>query len=85
MIPMLIMIVINFIYANIQHFINGSFEAGIIYWFVHNVILGMVSSYGTLWFVYTLIVLKIIFQVQSNKNFILYSSYIDVSISIHSQ
>ena len=62
MIPMLIMIVINFIYVNIQHFINGSSESEIIYWFIHNVLLGMVSGYGTLWFVYTLIVLKIIFQ-----------------------
>lgn len=61
-IPMLLMAVINFGYHSILQLFNGSFSLGDAYWFVRNVAFGMVSGYDTLWFVFTLMMLKIIFQ-----------------------
>ena len=61
-VPMLLMAVINFAYHSILQFFNGSFSPADAYWFVRNVAFGMVSGYDTLWFVFTLMVLKIIFQ-----------------------
>ena len=61
-VPMLIMAVINFAYHSILQFFNGSFSPADAYWFVRNVAFGMVSGFDTLWFVYTLILLKIIYQ-----------------------
>ena len=59
---MLLMAVIYFAYHSILQFFNGSFSPADAYWFVRNVAFGMVSGYDTLWFVYTLILLKIIYQ-----------------------
>jgi fucose 4-O-acetylase-like acetyltransferase len=61
-VPMLLMAVINFGYHNILQFFNGSFSPADAYWFVRNIAFGMVSGYDTLWFVFTLMMLKIIFQ-----------------------
>ena len=61
-VPMLIIAVANFVYASILQLIDGSFEVKTFYWFVRNVLFGMVSGFDNLWFVYTLILLKIIFQ-----------------------
>ena len=61
-VPMLIMAVINFVYHSILQFFNGSFSPADAYWFVRNVAFGMVSGFDTLWFVFTLMMLKIIFQ-----------------------
>lgn len=62
MVPMLIMAVANFVYACILQLLDGTFEMKTIYWFVRNALFGMVSGYGVLWFILTLVVLKIIFQ-----------------------
>ena len=61
-VPMLIMAVINFAYHSILQFFNGSFSPTDVYWFVRNVAFGMASGFDSLWFVYTLMLLKIIFQ-----------------------
>lgn len=61
-VPMLIIAAANFVYACILQLIDGSFEFKTFYWFVRNVLFGMVSGFDNLWFVYTLILLKIIFQ-----------------------
>ena len=66
-VPMLIMAVINFIYACVLQCLDGTFELKTTYWFVRNVLFGMVSGYGVLWFVLTLAVLKIIFQYSPSK------------------
>ena len=69
-VPMLIMAVINFAYHSILQFYNGAFSLADAYWFVRNVAFGMISGFDTLWFVYTLILLKIIYQLcHSNKCF----------------
>lgn len=69
-IPLLIMTFIIFIFACFLQVLNGTFEFITFYWFVRNVFFGMVSGYDSLWFVYTLILLKILFQYcSSNKVF----------------
>lgn len=61
-VPMLIMAIINvFIHCLVQ-FLTSSFLFSDIFWFVRNVVFGMVSGFDTLWFVYTLIILKVICQ-----------------------
>jgi fucose 4-O-acetylase-like acetyltransferase len=62
MVPMLIMAVVNFVYACILQLLDGTFGLKTIYWFVRNALFGMVSGYGVLWFILTLVMLKIIFQ-----------------------
>ena len=61
-VPMLIMAFLNFLYACIVQLIDGTFGLKTIYYFIRNVLFGMVSGFDSLWFVYTLIVLKIIYQ-----------------------
>lgn len=61
-VPMLIMAILNLIIHSILKLLNGTFEPTDLYWFVRNVLFGMVSGYDALWFVYTLILLKILFQ-----------------------
>lgn len=61
-VPMLIMAVINFVYHCILQFFNGLFSPADAYWFVRNIAFGMVAGLDMLWFVYTLIFLKIIHQ-----------------------
>ena len=61
-VPILIMATLNLIIHSILKLLNGSFEPIDLYWFVRNVLFGMVSGYDALWFVYTLIILKILFQ-----------------------
>ena len=68
-VPMLLMATINFAYHSILQFFNGSFSPADVYWFVRNVLFGMVSGYDALWFVYTLIVCKIILQYLPSKMF----------------
>ena len=68
-VPMLLMATINFAYHSILQFFNGSFSTADVYWFVRNVTFGMASGYDTLWFVFTLMLLKIIFQYCSSRKF----------------
>ena len=71
-IPMLLMAVANFAYHCILQFFKGVFSPVDAYWFVRNLSFGMVAGLDTLWFVYTLILLKIIYQFcHSNKYFYL--------------
>ena len=73
-VPMLIMAVVNFVYSCIGQLSDGSFEWATFYWFVRNVLFGMVAGFDTLWFVYTLVLLKIVFQYSfSDKVFYLFS------------
>lgn len=67
LVPMVIMVILNFIYACILQLMDGTFEVKIFYWFVRNILFGMVSGFDALWFVYTLILLKIIYQYCSSK------------------
>lgn len=71
-VPMLLMAVANFAYTSIIQWFEGIFECKYFYWFARNVLFGMVSGFGNLWFVYTLILLKIIFQYCSSHK-LLYS------------
>ena len=69
-VPMLLMAVANCVYASIVQLFVGTFEWKTFYWFARNVLFGMVSGFDNLWFVYTLTLLKIIFQYcSSNKLF----------------
>ena len=61
-VPMLLMAVINFVYHCILQLFKGTFAFVDAYWFVRNLAFGMVSGLDTLWFVYTLILLKVIYQ-----------------------
>lgn len=61
-VPMLIMAVVNFVYHYILQFFKGTFSPIDAYWFVRNIAFGMVAGLDMLWFVYTLIFLKIIHQ-----------------------
>ena len=69
-VPMLIMTAIYILYICILQLLDGTFEPKLIYWCVRKVLLGIVSGFGNLWFVYTLIILKIIFQYISSKTFL---------------
>ena len=69
-VPMLIIAILNYIFHCLPQFLKNSFLPIDVYWFVRNVLFGMVSGFDTLWFVYTLILLKIIYQYSmSNKLF----------------
>lgn len=61
-VPMLIMTVFNFVYACVVQVCDGTFDGSAFYWFARNVVFGMVAGFDTLWFVYTLIVLKMLLQ-----------------------
>ncbi|MBP5715190.1 MAG: acyltransferase family protein [Prevotella sp.] len=61
-VPMLLMAVTNFVYHCILQLFKGSFAFVDLYWFVRNLTFGMVAGLDTLWFVYTLILLKVIHQ-----------------------
>lgn len=66
-VPMLIIATLNFLIHSFLQFLQGSFHPIDIYWFIRNTAFCMVSGFDTLWFVYTLILLKIIFQYCSNR------------------
>lgn len=66
-VPMLVMTVINFVYACVVQLWNGTIDWSTFYWFVRNVVFGMVAGFDTLWFVYTLMLLKMVFQYCSNQ------------------
>ena len=61
-VPMLLMAIVNFVYHCILQLCKGAFSPIDAYWFVRNLAFGMVAGLDTLWFVYTLILLKIIYQ-----------------------
>ena len=61
-IPLLLLALFNFLYSSIQQITGGTFEFKILYYFLRNVIFGLVSGFGPLWFVYTLILLKLLLQ-----------------------
>lgn len=66
-VPMLIMSVVNFVYACIVQFFDGTLVWSTVYWFIRNIVFGMVAGFDSLWFVYTLILLKIVYQYYSSK------------------
>lgn len=61
-VPMLLMAVVNFVYHCFLQLFMGAFNPSDAYWFVRNLAFGMVAGLDTLWFVYTLILLKIFYQ-----------------------
>lgn len=61
-VPMLMMAVINFVYHSLLLLFKGTFAPIDAYWFVRNLAFGMVAGLDTLWFVYTLIVVKVLHQ-----------------------
>ena len=63
-VPMLLMVVTNFVYHSFLEVFRGTFTLVPIdaYWFVRNIVFGMIGGLDSLWFVYTLILLKIIHQ-----------------------
>lgn len=61
-VPMLMLATLNYAYYCALKLYYGTFELVQVYWFVRNVLFGMMSGFGPLWFVYTLILLKIIYQ-----------------------
>ena len=73
-VPMLIMTILYFVIHSIKELLTGDFHLVDIYWFIRNVVFGMVSGFDALWFVYTLILLKIILQYScSSKLFYSYT------------
>ena len=79
-IPMLIMTILNFMISCIMHLLNGSFSPKDFYWFLRNVLFGMVSGFDSLWFVYTLFLLKIIYQYCSSNR--LFYFFVAISLSL---
>ena len=75
-VPMLMIATLNFIIHCILLLITGDFSPIEIYWFIRNIIFGMVSGFDNLWFVYTLIILKIIFQYCSSSKLFYFQSLI---------
>lgn len=61
-VPMLLMVLVNFLYIYALLLISGTSSHANAYWLVRNVVFGMVAGLDALWFVYTLILLKIIYQ-----------------------
>ena len=71
-VPMLLMVLVSFLYHSVLQCLKGTFIMIDAYWLVRNLVFGMVAGLDTLWFVYTLILLKIIYQFcPSNKFFYL--------------
>ena len=68
LLPMLLISVINFLYYSVQSLKNGSLEIEHVLWFMVNVLLGFHEGVGECWFVYTLILLKILYQYSPWKN-----------------
>jgi len=67
MVPMLIICFLYFIFNSISVSVSHAFSfTRIKFYFVYS-LLGFQSSLGTLWFVYTLTLLKIIYQFSSNR------------------
>lgn len=60
--PMLALASINFVISTAQQLASGLFTLDRLWKFPINVVLGFHMGLGTLWFVYTLIILKIILQ-----------------------
>ena len=69
-VPMLIMASMNFVYACVIQQLHGTFELKTFYWFFRNVLFGMVAGFDNLWFVYTLILLKIICQFFTSRKWL---------------
>lgn len=61
-VPMLIISTINYLYACAQLSLSGTFEWKSIVYFIFHVLLGFQAGVGTCWFVYTLVILKIVHQ-----------------------
>lgn len=70
-VPMLIMASMSFVYACVIQQLHGTFELKTFYWFFRNVLFGMVAGFDNLWFVYTLILLKIICQFFTSRKWLL--------------
>ncbi len=68
-VPMLVMTSMNIVFDWFPYMVRGTFCPMELYWFVRNVVFGMVSGFDALWFVYTLIILKILFQYIFSRRF----------------
>ena len=66
-VPMLIISTINFLFECIFELNEGTFELKDIIYFIIYVILGFHKGVGVCWFVYTLIILKVIYQYCNKK------------------
>ncbi len=60
--PLLLISFINYAIGSIFAIIKGNYDVGGLWKFLIDLLLGFHSSVGSLWFVYTLILLKIIHQ-----------------------
>ena len=69
MIPLLLISLINFIVSSAWAACNGTFEALSVIRFVGNVLGGFFDGLGGMWFVYTLIILKVIHHFFNKTSF----------------
>lgn len=60
--PMILLSIINFSLKSFSSLLRGEFEITSLYSFPHQLLLGFHDGIGVLWFIYTLIILKIIYQ-----------------------
>lgn len=67
-VPLLLISTINYSIGCFDLLIKGKLEFMTFVWFVRNVMFGLNAGFGVCWFVYTLILLKIIFQFCPNRN-----------------
>ena len=69
-IPMLIIVSVNFLYDCMLALIKGGIDerCNVIKWGI-KLCLGFHGALGNCWFIYTLVVMKIVFQISSNKIF----------------
>ena len=67
---MLIIVAVNFLYVCILLLMSGTLELRTIGYFVFHVLFGFQAGVGTCWFVYTLVILKIIHQYCPNRTFL---------------
>ena len=67
-IPLLLLSTINYTIGCLKLLADGKLEIMTFVWFVRNVLFGVNAGFGVCWFVYTLIILKILFQLCSNRN-----------------
>ena len=61
-VPMIIISTINYLYACAQLLLSGTFELKFIAYFIFHILFGFHAGFGNCWFVYTLVLLKIVHQ-----------------------
>ena len=81
-VPMFIISTINYLYACAQLSLSGTFELKSIAYFIFHILLGFHAGVGACWFVYTLVILKIIHQYCQNRT-LLYWGIVPALISAY--